>query len=272
MIGSACIAAWLSFSPPDLSFPGTNSLSKIPLGFLWGVIVINAKLVMLLAFGSVELGGLLLLTLAAWLGESRRQLYLVPFAAMLLVTSVVYAKSWHLGMLIVALLMSVWLGWPEEDGGRSRAWNLVLSGMLLLCFFVQLRWTAISVHNDIAGSYSGAKAAADYIRPRLGTKPLYGAHYHIVGMLAYFDHNIFVNQTAHSYWAWSYNDMSDVTVKTKRYSGPATVVLAWASLDNDMLPALLQSQQFRITHRFCGHLFVRDTYSEMSCYDVYERE
>jgi len=271
VIASACVAAWLAHSPPDVSFTGTNSLSRIPLKFWWDVAVMNVRLCLLLTFGYVELGVLLLLAVAAWLAECKQRLYVAPFAVMLFVTSIVYAKSWHLGMLIVALLITVWLGWPEVQTLRSRTWTLVLSTMLVLCFLLQVKWTAVAVRRDIHEPYSGAKAAADFIRPLVGTRPIFGAHYHSIALLPYFNHNFFANQPSHSYWAWSYNDTSDVNVQTRRYSGPAIVVLGWVSFDRELLPANLVAQQFRLTHRYCGHLFMRDGFSEVSCYDIYER-
>lgn len=274
IIASACIAVLLAWSPADLSFPGTATYSHIPHRYWWVVFTTRAKLALEVPFSSAYLASILILSLSAWLGERKRRLCVIPFATMLFVAGALYYKAWHLGMLVVGLLISVWLAWQTKEFNRKRAWSYVFACVLLVVFLIQIRWTVISVRNDIREPYAGAKATAIYLRSQMGQWTIYGARYPSIAVLPYFNHNIFVNQSSHSYWAWSVNDMSDQRLLTTRFPRYSMVVYSWTFAGErkmDLLPPALKAQNFRIVQSFCGHLFLRDSYSELSCYDIYEK-
>lgn len=275
IIASACIAVWLAWPPADLSFPGTAGYSHISHRYWWVVFTTRVKLALKVPFASTFLASVLILSLSAWLGERKRGLCIIPFAVTLFVAGALYYKAWHLGMLVVGLLISIWLAWPMKEFQGKHIWTYIFSCVLLIVFLIQIRWTFISVCNDIQKPYSGAKATAAYLRPQIGQWTVYGAGYPSVAVLPYFDHNVFANQSFHSYWAWSVNDMSDQNLLTRRFDRHSIVVFSWTFMDEknrSLLLSVLNAQDFRVAQSFCGHLFLRDSYSELSCYDIYEKD
>lgn len=274
VFGSACVAVWLTWPTTDVSTtPGLVPFTHAPFPLWWPVLSWRANLSLSAAFGGSLLSGVLLITMAAWHGEYKKRSAIFPFAAMAFTSGAVYFEARHWGMLIVALLLSIWLGWPEEQSKAHSVWTYLLTGLLFVIFFVQIRWTIISVNNDIHKPYSGALAAANFLRSRGHYQNVYGAHFHSVALLPYFDHNIFANQPSHGYWAWSKKDVSDSTLLKTTFPKNSTVVVSWndpIERREDKLPDILKLQHFELTHTFCGHLFMRDSFWVINCYDIYE--
>ena len=98
----------------------------------------------------------------------------------------------HLGAVVVALIVSLWIAWPQE-----KRWNpeLAMAALVLGALFgMQTVWTVSAWRHDYEAPYAGAKDAAIYLK-QVGADHarIFGFCYPMVAIQAYFDHSIFAN-------------------------------------------------------------------------------
>ena len=98
----------------------------------------------------------------------------------------------HLGAVVVALIVCLWIAWPQE-----KRWNpeLAMAALVLGALFgMQTVWTVSAWRHDYEAPYSGAKDAAIYLK-QVGADHarIFGFCYPMVAIQAYFDHSIFAN-------------------------------------------------------------------------------
>ena len=67
---------------------------------------------------------------------------------------------------------------------------------------LQLPLTAETVRAEVQGPYSGGRATAEFLRPYVGSRPIYCVNFYGTGVQPYFDRNIFVNWPT-AFWTWS---------------------------------------------------------------------
>jgi tetratricopeptide (TPR) repeat protein len=144
---------------------------------------------------------LVLVASLAWFRYARAlAVYAVPTAAVLALF--VIANCWyhHEQVLFLIWLFALWVSFQNVRGmanqGAPRALWLRRSwiGLVGAVFAVQVYWAAASVGEDLRGTYSGAKALAEYLkREGLDSKRVACSDVYSVAALPYFDRNIFVN-------------------------------------------------------------------------------
>jgi hypothetical protein len=98
----------------------------------------------------------------------------------------------HVGAIVVALIVSLWIAWPPEKG-----WNpeLAITSLVLGAMFaIQTAWAVSAWRHDFSTPYSGSKDAAIYLK-QVGAdhERIFGFCYPMVAIQAYFDHSIFAN-------------------------------------------------------------------------------
>lgn len=105
---------------------------------------------------------------------------------------IIIATPQHVGAIVVALIVSLWIAWPQE-----KRWHpeLAITSLALGAMFaIQTVWAVNAWRHDYVGPYSGSKDAAIYLK-QVGAdhKRIFGFCYPMVAIQAYFDHSIFVN-------------------------------------------------------------------------------
>ncbi len=283
--------------PGELTMQESHAFQKTPatarwhkIGRILGLItfpVSNFRSLALVACGLVVLQALVF-------GPSRGQIGwigLLPWALMVVVFSGMYLAPRHAGMLWTALIAALWLTWPTETSSRwYEIWlPRVTAAALVLVAVNQMQWTAHSLRDEIRKPYSGDKAMARWLQTNEAGKRVAGFGYHSVGVTGFFSGPLYFNQPA-TYWIWSLEPRIDARAPSAIATHPDVIVFGgwnWSEHDADVsedwikpYPATLNSiplndgfhivdyteaNGYRETHRFCGHSFMRNGYSEELC-------
>ncbi len=215
---------------------------------------------------------------------------LMPWVLMVVLFRMIDNGPRHAGMLWESLLAGLWLTWPLDAPRGARLWlQRVMLAVLVVVALSQAWWTAHAVWGDVHGPYSGDVEMAKFLRSQGPDKKIAGFSYHSVGTAALFDHRIYFNQPT-AYWIWSRNvrinqeaqqtiarhpDIIDVGGYelserngniTDDWIRPDPRELHEAPL-NEVFGIIpwAEVHGYRETHRFCGHAFMRDGYSELEC-------
>jgi hypothetical protein len=111
----------------------------------------------------------------------------------------VHGAAHHHGTAFLALITALWIAWPEnaqkfEPSARD-GWIDKCMVILLLSLCAVSTWdSAAIIHREYLYPYSGAEDAAKYLKVnRADHGPMFGFLFGVVGVQAYFDHNIFAN-------------------------------------------------------------------------------
>ena len=218
----------------------------------------------------------LLVLLLFWFLRARKLHCALPFVFTVLSLGLIWARHQHYGMALAALAISLWMSWPAPSSVQHPANStFTLQTALMFALVLQLPGTLAAVVHEIREPYSGATAAAEYIRPYVGKHPIYAFTFFPVGLQPYFAGNIYVNQSE-TPWVWS--KTSENRVKAPLLAGMeagamAVVVSAGNSTGPLVRPldTMLSQQQMRSTHAFCGRMFWFETESEIECFEIYEK-
>lgn len=216
---------------------------------------------------------------------------LIPWALMVLFFLSMYLAPRHAGMIWVTFVATLWLTWPAENAATGQHFRLRQATLaaLVLVACDQAWWTAHAVWSDMHQPYCGDVAMAQFLAAQGPGKRIAGFNYHSIGIEVWFDHQVYFNQP-HAYWVWSRRQRvspaapatiathPDVLVvggfDTSSHNG--TVTDDWVTpnpaelnripLDDEYgILAYAEAHGYRETHRFCGHAFMRDGYSELLC-------
>jgi hypothetical protein len=148
---------------------------------------------------------------------------------------------------------------------------------LAVLLILQVPSTAKTVYAEIQGTYSGAKATAEFLSPYVGHRRIYCVNFYGVGVQPYFSKNIFANWPA-AYWTWSTRRASEATrILDEALPNNAIVVVPAGALSSPKPPrssaanAQLVGHHFQRTKEFCGAQFWLGKVSEYECYDIYQR-
>jgi hypothetical protein len=143
---------------------------------------------------------LLLILLAAWSATRRRLLvFLLPVGAMIALYSVVHGAAHHHGTAFIAAITALWIAWPASGehvvSSPNKAWATrgVIALLFCLCF-VNIWDAGVVIKREYLYPYCGAEDAFKYLRSVGADQgPMFGMLFGVVGVQAYFDHNIFAN-------------------------------------------------------------------------------
>lgn len=229
-----------------------------------------------LPFGIVQSAVLALLTLL-WFVAVKRIACALPFLFTVLAMGFVWSRPWHYGMALTAFLVSVWGAWPTGNEPRVEIPKRILAVSLAVLVIAQLPATAQTIHAEIQGPYSGAKATAAFLGPYVGHRRIYCLNFYGTGVQPYFGKNIFTNWPT-AYWTWSTRRTAEAN-RTLEESLPnnAVVVVPFGGLSSpkparsNAASAQLARRDFRRTKEFCGAQFWLGQVSEYECYDIYQK-
>lgn len=136
----------------------------------------------------------------AWCFMRRRFLaFALPVGAMITLYVVVHGAAHHHGTAFVAAIAAMWIAWPtaEEQCAFNVRERWATHGMIAVLLFLCVvnLWDAVVViQRERLYPYSGAEDTAKYLKSVGADRgPIFGFLYGIVGVQAYFDHNILAN-------------------------------------------------------------------------------
>jgi hypothetical protein len=268
----------------------TWGLSLLLIFILWAIavkkrtLVLPALATLALAYqmstGNITFFGLgggvvLLIVVLSWFLAVKQLHCALPFVFTVLAMGLVWSRPWHYGMALTAFLVSVWGAWPAEHFESStRLLTLSLAALLV----IQLPATEETIRAELLGPYSGAKATAQFLRPYVGSRPIYCVNFYGTGVQAYFDTNLFANWPT-AFWTWS----TRRAIESNRilYESPPSNAIIVVPSGGQANPKLATSELARVQlgkkhflrrHQFCGAQFWLGRVSEYECYEIYERQ
>jgi len=131
--------------------------------------------------------------------RGRLAVFALPLLLLSALYSLIHGYAHHHGTLFVAAITALWIAWPrtwEQPGFnllQQRAQLCITA--LLLCLCALNVWDAeVAIRHEYLYPYSGAEDAANYLKS-VGAdhEKIVGFLYGVVGVQAYFDHNILAN-------------------------------------------------------------------------------
>lgn len=225
------------------------------------------------------------IAVAVWLHARRSLFYLLPVLFFAIFCGEVSCGWWHAGLLIPLVICLLWITWPASGVKLPRR-ELLCSVVLLALAGEQIVWSAFAIHYDVYNAFSPDLATSQFLRPLVQQGATvtvtyfddpYLHAYHSVGILPYFDHNIFINQPD-SFWAWSSQNPTeekfmavlpshpDVVVVEERLPGPDSPVNL-----QDPKAQILSQAGYRFTHMFCGSSPIGYLSAEKNCHLIFQR-
>ncbi len=225
-----------------------------------------------------------------WFFARRRQLYLmIPLVLFVLFSAVSAFAFWHSGLLAVSLIGVFWISLtlqPMSLGEGTRFPKVVLIS-LVYAVGCQLAWTVYGMHYDWTENYSPDRAAAEFLRPYVDANARIAvtywrqtgiSAYDAVGILPYFDHNIYVN-LAQPFWVWSVHNTTEAEFRRDLPGRPDVVLVEF----NELTPydprldrtnprfALLAAAGYRHVQTFCGAKPAQFALVEYTCHLILDR-
>jgi len=140
------------------------------------------------------------LLVGAWCALRRKLVvYALPLATLVGLYVAVHGYAHHHGTVTIAAITAVWIAWPGRDERNGlpveqrRAFVGVCACLVTFCA-VNIWDSVAAIKHEYLYPYSGAGDAAQFLKSRQAEKqPIFGLLYGVVGIQAYFDHNIFAN-------------------------------------------------------------------------------
>jgi hypothetical protein len=217
----------------------------------------------------------------------RKLLYLLPVGLFAIFSGEVSVTWWHAGLLVPLVICLLWITW-REPGTETRELEVAGRAALVVLIATQLLWSGYALYYDHFYAYSPDPAAAAFLRPFVQNNATiavtYISHgndervraYPEVGILPYFDHNIFAN-TPYPFWWWSNQDPSEDRFNALLPSHPAIVLVeethmspvASVALDQPKYVSLMKDG-YRLVNSFCGSQPRQLEPGETLCHVVFE--
>jgi hypothetical protein len=222
-----------------------------------------------------------------WLHARHKLYYLLPVALFAAFSGEVAIAWWHAGILVPLLICLLWVTW-RPPGTVNREYELAGRIAFVIMVATQMLWSGYALFYDHYNAYSPDLAAAKFLRPyvregaTIAVTYVSGAEdkpvraYLEVGILPYFDENIFAN-TPYSFWWWSDKDPTEERFNALLPSHPRIVLVeethnspyAQMNLDNPKF-VVLAKNGYKFVDRFCGSQPRQLEPQETLCHVVFE--
>ena len=172
------------------------------------------------------------IAIAACLYVRRSLVYLLPFVLFAGFSAIAHCSLWHVGLLIPLLIVVMWVTWPAAGISTGRA---ELAGRIAMAILavIQICWAGYALHFDHYRLFSPDPAAAAYLKPYVQQgdaiaisfwdEPV-GQAFTAMGILPYYDRNIFVN-LPNPYWSWDNNNPTEDRFNAMLPSHPRIVIV-----------------------------------------------
>lgn len=210
--------------------------------------------------------------------------YAIGLAGLLALYGFVHGWPQHIGLAYVMVIAALWQSWPRPlERANFRKFDRVayyativsLSFVLVL----QIYYSSVAIDHEYRLPYSGARQAAGYLRGILARgQRVYGYDYGMTSVLAYFDHNIFPNESGFnggvSYFHHSapYLAADNNSFLSFRQTRPEYLLFAcWypqqATADN----FLASKEGYVLEHVFPGRVIEKASFGVYQTYLLYRR-
>lgn len=268
------IAIWTAWPPHDLISRSHNLshpfLEFAVISLAWGIC---QPWILAIPFWTV---------FALWLGARRKIIYLLPVLFFVVFSGIVYINFWHAGLVAPLVIGLLWITWPAHESSIVRYEWLGRSALILVTA-VQIMWSAYALTYDRTHAYSPDLAASQFLKPfvsrgasiavtYLGESDSYA--YDAVGILPYFDRNIYVNLPEPFWWWRDKNPTDDLFFPALQSRPDIVLVETWSGHPQPIHPQgqkieLIESLGYRLTNTFCGTMPERLMPGLTMCHLVY---
>jgi hypothetical protein len=222
-----------------------------------------------------------------WFHARHKHYFLFPVVLFAAFSGAVSVAWWHAGLVIPLMICLLWVTW-QAPGTDHR--ELEMAGRIALAIMIatQILWSGYALFYDHYYAYSPDPAAAKFLSPYVregatiavtyisGPNDKRVRAYPAVGILPYFDHNIYAN-TPYPFWWWSDQDPTEDRFNALLPSHPRIVIveethpkpIARFNLDDPKYVSLLKNG-YRLTNVFCGTQPQQLEPGETLCHVVFE--
>lgn len=223
-----------------------------------------------------------------WLRARRKLYFLLPVALFAIFSGAVAVAWWHAGLVIPLLICVLWITW-RAPGAETRR-DLEITGRVALAIMIvtQMLWSGYAFDYDHYHPYSPDAAAAEFLTPYVRENATIAVTYisssndervrafPAVGILPYFDRNIYIN-TPYPFWWWSDQDPTEdrfnallplhprIVIVDETHPGPVT----HPDLDNPKYEALFKAG-YTFRNMFCGTQPRQLEPGETLCHVIFE--
>ena len=225
--------------------------------------------------------------IALWFHARHKLYFLLPVVFFAAFSGEVSVAWWHAGLLIPLLICLLWISWRASQT-VSRELEVAGRAALVVMVGTQLLWAGYALFYDHYFAYSPDPGAAEFLSPYVREGATIAVTYisgpdnkrvrafPAVGILPYFDHNIFIN-TPYPFWWWSDQDPSEDRFNALLQSHPRIVIVEQThtgpvthpDLDEPKYQFLLKSR-YRMLKMFCGSQPRQLTPGETLCHVIFE--
>jgi hypothetical protein len=282
LLGFWAFALWTAWPPRDLA----NHLSYV-MRPIWPAYPARALASLVIGLCQPWVLSILFWIAVAFCFRARRSLfYLLPVLFFAVFSGVAGLSWWHIGLLVPLLICLFWITWPAYAGKFSRS---EAAGRIALIAMAgsQILWSAFALQFDHYNAFSPDLAAAEYLRPFVQQGARIAVTYsddpkargsRSVGILPYFDHNIFINLPEPFTLAFRNQDPTEEAFAKVFPTRPDLVVVETHADQSDIPVNLrtprireLEEAGYRFTNMFCGAMPIRFQLQEKSCHLIFQR-
>jgi hypothetical protein len=211
-------------------------------------------------------------------------LFLLPVVLFAVFSATVYVQFWHMGLLVPLVISLLWITWPEAVRASAR-FELAGTAAMFLMIATQWVWAGYALVYDHYHDCSGNIAAAEFLKPYVQENATIVTTFidhprdqssNAVGILPYFDRNIFANWP-YSFWWWSERNATDRNYFSLLPSHPRIVIVEGhplrpggpIDLNKPKIHQLTQ-MGYRLTNSFCGAVPMRLNLAISGCHLIYQ--
>jgi hypothetical protein len=223
---------------------------------------------------------LFLLFAGAWcLTRHRLALFVIPMLPLVVLYTFIHGYAHHQGAVFVAAITSIWIAWPTMQEQRTlgvrQLWYLRGMALVLAIMIALNIWdSAVVIDREYRYPYSGAEDAAQYLKSvGADRQVIFGYLFGVVGVQAYFDHNIFANlPTAYFHLGAPFRG-SKLDVDELRRRNPEYIV-AYSDSPQIMMDTdgpVWTSLGYKLVHFSDGYYLYRNLVYERESYFIYRR-
>jgi hypothetical protein len=274
-------AIWTAWPPHDLS----NHLSSRLTGLSFLFLLLTVKSLVWAVCEPWILSIPFWISIALCLRTRRSLFYLLPVLLFGIFAAAGGLAWWHVGLLVPLVICLFWITWPAP--GSTVSWQETAGRLALLVMAAgQILWAGYAIEYDHYYAYSPDLAAAEFLRPfvRQGASIAVtysydpdGHGFFAVGILPYFDHNVFIN-LSEPFWSFSNGNPAEKIFMKVLLTNPDVVVVVQHSGGPD-LPIDIQNPKirllgragYRFTNMFCGAIPMNFQFKEKTCHLIFQR-
>ena len=277
LLGLYAFAIWTAWPPKDLL------LSRV-IGESRPIFFIAAGSLLWAFFQPMFLSFFFWAAIAACLWERKSLFYLLPVLLFATFSGAVYLNWWHVGLLIPLLISILWITWPA-DGARLPPSERICRAALVCLVCMQTLWSVYAIRFDHSHAYAPDLAASHFLKPFVQKGTTIAITYFDerqtrsfegVGIQAYFDRNIYLNQKE-LFWWWSENNQSGKMFNTLLPSHPGIIVVVTRQPHDTISNALRKPEVerilnagYKLTNTFCGAVPERFEVGDDSCRLIFQ--